>query len=132
MEFYYGIFRQTEDRVSVFFPDLGIPEAKGVTWDEAYENAVAALAEWLVEKEQAYISEPSTYDEIRQKNHSSGDIIPVPVDKEIVKNQQKTKRFSVAFPESILQKVDIYRRKKGVRRSTLLLNAVVDYMKQKK
>jgi len=132
MEFYFAIFRQTEDRVSVFFPDLGIPEIKCVTWDEAYENAVAALAEWLVEKEQAYISEPSTYDEIRQKNHGSGEIIPVPVDKEVVKNQQKTKRFSVAFPESILRKVDIYRLKKGVRRSTLLLDAVVDYMKQKK
>lgn len=132
MEFYFAIFRETEDRISVFFPDLGIPEINGEIWDEAYENAVAALAEWLVEKEQAYISEPSTYEEIRQKNHNLGEIIPVPIDKEIVKNQQKTKRFSVAFPESILRKVDIYRLKKGVRRSTLLLDAVTDYMKQKK
>lgn len=132
MKFYFAVFRQTEDIVSVFFPDLGIPEVKCPTWDEAYENAIAALAEWLVEKQGAYISEPSTYEEIRQKNHGSGEIIPVPVDNEIVKNHQKIKRFSVVFPESILQKVDIYRLKKGVRRSTLLLDAVVDYMKNKK
>ncbi|NQU64597.1 MAG: type II toxin-antitoxin system HicB family antitoxin [SAR324 cluster bacterium] len=132
MEFYFAIFRQTEDTVSAFFPDLGIPEVRCANWDEAYENTVAALAEWLVEKEATYISEPSTYDEIRQKNQGSGEIIPVPVDREIVKNHQITKRFSVVFPESILQKVDIYRLKKGVRRSALLLDAVIDYMKNKK
>ncbi|MBU2646800.1 type II toxin-antitoxin system HicB family antitoxin [bacterium] len=132
MEFYFAIFRQTEDSVSVFFPDLGIPEIRGGTWDDAYENAIAALAEWLVEKEMDYIAEPSPYEEIRKKNHSQGEIIPVPVDKALVKNQQKTKRFSVVFPESVLQKVDRYRLKKGVRRSTLLLDAVVDYMKNKK
>lgn len=132
MEFYFAIFRQTEDRVLVFFPDLGIPQIKGGTWDEAYENAVAALAEWLAEKGMDYIAEPSTYDEIRQKNHNQGEIIPIPVDKELVKNQQKTKRFSVVFPISILQKVDKYRAKKGVRRSSLLMEAVLDYMKSRK
>ncbi len=132
MEFYFAIFRQTEDKVLVFFPDLGIPQIKGSTWDEAYENTVAALAEWVAEKEIDYISEPSTYDEIRQKNHNQGEIIPVPVDKEVVKNQQKTKRISVVFPTAVLQKVEKYRAKKGVRRSTLLMEAVVDYMKNKK
>lgn len=132
MDFFFAIFRQTEDRVVVYFPDLGIPQIKGRTWDEAYENTVAALAEWVAEKEIDYLVEPSTYDEIRQKNHNQGEIIPVPVDKEIVKKQQKTKRISIALPTSVLQKVDKYRAKKGVRRSTLLMEAVVDYMKNKK
>jgi len=129
MEFYYAIFRQIEDTVSAFFPDLGIPQIRENNWDEAYENAVAALAEWLAEKEMGNFTRPSTYDEVRQKNRNQGEIIPVPVDKEIVKNQQKTKRFSVVFPTALLQKVDRYRAKKGIRRSTLLLDAVTDYMK---
>lgn len=132
MEFYFAIFRQTEDKVLAFFPDLGIPQITSGSWDEAYENAVAALAEWLAEKEADYISEPSTYDEIRQKNLDLGDVIPVPVDKELVKIQQKKKRFSVVFPTPVLQKVDRYRAKKGIRRSTLLMNAVLDYMKNNK
>ena len=131
MEYYFAIFRQMEDSVLVFYPDLGIPQIKGKTWDEAYENSVAALAEWLAEKASDYIAEPSTYDEIRQKNHNQGDIIPVPVDKEIVKNQQKKKRISIVLPLSVLQKVDKYRAKKGVRRSTLLTDAVVEFMKHK-
>lgn len=132
MEFYFAVFRQIEDRVSVFFPDLGIPQQIGQTWDEAYENAIAALGEWLAEKGSGFISEPSTYDEVRQKNRDEGEIVPIPVDKEIVKNHQKTKRFSVVFPVSVLQKVDKYRVKKGIRRSALLQDAVLDYIKAKK
>ena len=129
MDFYYALFQQIENEVCVLFPDLGIPEIKGETWDEAYENAIVELSEWLAQSESNHISEPSTYEEVRQKNQHLGEIIPVPIDKEIVKHQQKTRRFTVIFPENLLQKVDIYRERKGKRRSVLLADAVAEYMK---
>lgn len=129
MEFYHALFQPIEDTVSVIFPDLGVPEVIGKTWEEAYEVAIVELSEWLAVTESHHIAEPSTYDEIKRKNPDSGEIVPIPIDKEVVKNQQKTRRFSVAFPENLLLRVDSYRGRKGKQRSELLAEAVTEFMK---
>jgi len=130
MDFYYAVFRQTEKQIAVYFPDLGLSEIQAKTWEEAFESSVDALAEWLANTELKYVTEPSSYDQIQKTLHDSGQIVPIPIDREAQKSYQKTKKFSVVFPEIILNHVDEFRESRGMRRSALLLEAVTQYIKR--
>lgn len=130
MEFYYAVFRQTEKQITIYFPDLGLSEISAKTWEEAFDNSVDALAEWLANTEIKYVTEPSSYEQIQKSLHDSGQIVPIPVDCKAQKSYQKTKKFSVVFPEVILNQVDEFRESRGMKRSALLLESVTQYIKR--
>ncbi len=107
------------------FPDLVGCVTFGDSWKEAYENAVDVLAGWLAHAEKTFIKEPSSRKTIQQ---DCGELIPVPVEEKILQRYQVSKRFNVTFPSGALEKVDEFRKKRGLKRSTLLLKAVEEYL----
>jgi predicted RNase H-like HicB family nuclease len=127
MKYYYAIFKHTKDSVEVEFPDLQGCVTFGDNWDEAIENATDVLAAWLANVENQFISKPSSYEELIDK-FGKVDIIPIPLDEKILESYEELKRFNVIFPSKLLKKVDSYRKKSGLKRSTLLKIATEEYL----
>jgi metal-responsive CopG/Arc/MetJ family transcriptional regulator len=50
------------------------------------------------------------------------------VDPKIIDSYQETQRFNVIFPAKTLKKVDDFRKKQGLKRSTFLQRAVEEYL----
>lgn len=127
MKFYYAIFKRTKEAVEVEFPDLPGCVTFGDNFDEAFENATDALAGWLANADQKFVSNPTTYDTLKKK-YPRADLIPIPVDEKIMESYEELKRFNVIFPAGLLQKVDRFRKQKGLKRSTLLKQATEEYL----
>jgi len=129
MKYYYALFKESKKAVEVTFPDLPGCVTFGEDWDQAVDNATDALAGWLAHAENAFINEPSSYSAlVPGKNH----IVPIPVDEKIMETYTELKRFNVIFPVKVLKRIDDYRKKKGLKRSTLLLMAVEEYLEHHK
>ncbi len=127
MKHYYAIFKKTNEAIEVSFPDLEGCVTFGKDWEEALDNAEDALAAWLAHAEDAFIKEPSKHHLLE---HLGGDIIPIPVREEIIESYQKLKRFNVIFPSRVLKRIDLFRKKEGLKRSTFLQKAAEDYLRQ--
>ncbi len=127
MDFYYAIFTKEDDNFLVSVPDVEICETFGKTWEEAYEMGVDALAACLSEPET--IKHPKSSRESLQEKNPSSEIVPLPVDKSIIKKYSKTKRFNVIFPEDLLIRVDEYRAGAGMKRSQIIAEATEQYLK---
>ena len=89
MNFYYAIFTKTPNAVEVEFPDLPGCLTFGDTFEEAYDNAADALAGWLANAEKRFIRQPSRYEDL---DKSAGEIVPIPLDENILNSYAKTKR----------------------------------------
>ena len=126
MEYFNAIFREEGDSVLVSIPDVEICETFGDSWEEAYENAVDALAACLSVPE-TIVHAKSSIDTL-QANHPDAQIIPIPVDEKIKQSYEQTKRFNVIFPQSLLTAVDEYRAKEGWKRSAFLAVAAKEYI----
>lgn len=124
MKHYFALFTTT-NVVEVEFPDLPGCATFGDTWEEAYGNAVDALAGWLAHAEPEFVKPPSHRDTL---NTDSGEWVPIPVSEKIMQQYEASKRFNVIFPASALRRVDAYRKAKGLKRSTLLLKAAEEYL----
>ena len=48
--------------------------------------------------------------------------------KKMMQSYETSKRFNVIFPVCALKRVDEFRKEKGLKRSTLLLKAVEEYL----
>jgi predicted RNase H-like HicB family nuclease len=127
MTHYYALFKKTDEAVEVEFPDLKGCFTFGNDWEEALENAEDALAAWLVNAEPEFIKEPSKHQELE---YLSGELVPVLVDENIMASYRKLKRFNVIFPAEVLKKIDKFRKKKGLKRSTFLQKAAEEYLQQ--
>ena len=125
MKYYYGVFKETKEGIEVEFPDLPACVTYGNTWEQAIENAVDVLAGWLANADEEFVKPPSSYKDL--ESHK-GRIMPIAIDELILKSYTQSKRFNVIFPTKVLKKVDEYREKKGLKRSTLLLKAVEEYL----
>ncbi len=125
MKYYFARFTRKRGQVEVGFPDLAGCVTFGKSWEEAYENAVDVLAGWLANAEAQFIKTPSSKKELEG---GKGELIPIAVDEKILKNYEASKRFNVSFPAHTLMKVDEYRKAKGLKRSSLLLKAVEEYL----
>ena len=126
MEYFNAIFTEEETSVLVSIPDVEICETFGDSWEEAYENAVDALAACLSVPE-TIVHAKSSLDTL-QVNHPNAQIIPVPVDEKIKQSYEQTKRFNVIFPQSLLTAVDEYRAREGWKRSAFLAVAAKEYI----
>jgi len=124
MKHYFAHFTKS-GIVEVEFPDLPGCATFGDTWDEAYENAVDVLAGWLAHAEPEFVQPPSLRESLSAE---SGELVPIPVNEKIMQQYETSKRFNVIFPASALQRVDEYRKAKGLKRSTLLLKAAEEYL----
>ena len=131
MKYYYAIFKHSKDEVEVEFPDLTGCVTFGSNRDEALENATDVLAAWLANAESQFVREPSSYQELKKK-HKYADLIPIALDEQILESYEELKRFNVIFPSRLLKKVDIFRRKAGLKRSTLLKIATEEYLDKQK
>lgn len=127
MKYFYAIFKQSKDAVEVEFPDLAGCVTFGSDWDEALENATDVLAAWLANAEDQFVKKPSSYQELRKK-YKSMQLIPIALDENILESYEELKRFNVIFPSRLLNKVDEYRRKRGLKRSALLKMATEEYL----
>ncbi len=125
MKFWYAIFTKNHNAVEAEFPDLPGCVTFGDTYEETYDNAVDALAGWLANSEKKFIRQPSRYEDL---DKSSGEIVPIPLDENILNSYSKTKRISVMFPTDMLEKADLFGKTKGLNRSALLIKAVQEYM----
>lgn len=87
-------------------------------------NAEDALAGWLAHTEPKFIKKPSTHDQLKHL----GELVPIVVNASIVDSYQELKRFNVIFPNKVLQAVDDYRKRAGLKRSTVLQRAAEEYL----
>jgi len=126
-KFYYGVFREDPGGyVTVSVPDVEVCETFGDNWDEAFENAVDALAGCLSVPET--IVHPKTPKRDLEAINPDAQVIPVPVDDKILRSYEETKRFNVSFPNSLLQEIEAFRVEVGLKRSTFLQVAAQEYM----
>jgi predicted RNase H-like HicB family nuclease len=125
MKYYYAIFKHSKDNVEVEFPDLTGCVTFGNDWDEALENATDVLAAWLANAEIQFVKEPSSYQELKKK-YKNANLMPIA--EKTLESYEELKRFNVIFPSRLLNKVDEFRRKTGLKRSTLLKIATEEYL----
>jgi len=125
MKYYYALFKKTKEAVEVEFPDLAGCITFGDNFDEAYTNAIDALAGWLGHADAKFIKEPSSYQQLKKLK---GSLIPIPVDEKILQEYQELKRFNVIFPTEVLNEVDSFRKELGLKRSTFLQKAAEEYI----
>lgn len=128
MKHYYALFKKTEEAIEVEFPDLQGCFTFGSDWEEALENAEDALAAWLVNAEPEFIKKPSKHNEL--EHLSSGELVPILVDENIMGSYRKLKRFNVIFPIEMLKQIDKFRKKNGLKRSTVLQKAAEEYLQR--
>jgi predicted RNase H-like HicB family nuclease len=127
MKYYYAIFKHSKESVEVEFPDLTGCVTFGNDWDEALENATDVLAAWLANAEIQFVKEPSSHQELKKK-YKNVNLMPIALDEQILEAYEELKRFNVIFPSRLLRKVDEFRRKTGLKRSTLLKIATEEYL----
>lgn len=129
MKHYYALFKKTEEAIEVKFPDLQGCFTFGNDWEEALENAEDVLAAWLVNAEAEFIKGPSKHSELEHLT-TTGELVPILVDENIMTSYRKLKRFNVIFPAEMLKQIDKFRKKKGLKRSTFLQKAAEEYLQQ--
>ncbi len=127
MKQYYALFKKTKNAIEVEFPDLDGCFTFGKDWDEAYENALDALAAWLAHAQTNFVRPPSTH---KALEHLKGELVPVPVDLKILESYEDLKRINIIIPSNILEKIDGYRKKVGLKRSTFLVHAAEEYLEK--
>lgn len=127
-KYFYGIFKEEDGAVTVSIPDVQICETFGASWEEAYENAVDALAACLSVPETTVM--PRSSKKELEARHTDGQIIPVPVDEKIIRSYEKKVRINIILPESLLREVDQYRAaaKPKINRSRFLAMAAEAYI----
>lgn len=125
MKYYYALFKKSAGTVEVEFPDLEGCVTFGKDWEEAFANAEDALAAWLAHAEEGFIKEPSLH---RQLEHLQGELVPITVNEQVLASYQELKRFNVIFPANVLDRIDTFRRKAGLKRSTFLQKAAEEYL----
>jgi predicted RNase H-like HicB family nuclease len=129
MKYYYAIFKHNKESVEVEFPDLTGCVTFGDNWDEALGNATDVLAAWLANAETQFVKKPSSYQDLKKK-FKNAKLVPIALDEKILETYEELKRFNVIFPSRLLKKVDDYRRRTGLKRSTLLKIATEEYLEK--
>lgn len=126
MKHYYALFKKTKKAIEVEFPDLVGCVTFGKDWEEALENAADVLAAWLANAELKFIKPPSKH---HQLEHCNGELVPILVDEKIMACYQKSKRFNVILPLTVLKRIDSFRKKIGLKSSTFLQKAAEEYLR---
>ncbi len=131
MKYYYGAFKEIPDGVQVDIPDVVACIVDGDTWEDAYANAIDALAGCLSAVEEWPVV--STREEAFKKAESfwpgeAFQIVPVPVDEKILAGYDERIRVNINLPVYVLRKIDEYRAAHRITRSRLLAEAAISYI----
>jgi predicted RNase H-like HicB family nuclease len=126
MKYYYALFNKTKKAIEVEFPDLEGCVTFGKDWEEALENAEDVLAAWLANAEPQFIKSPSKH---HQLESLKGELVPIFIDEKRMTSYQKSKRFNVILPITVLKRIDNFRKKMGLKRSTFLQKAAEEYLR---
>jgi predicted RNase H-like HicB family nuclease len=124
MKKYFAYFKKTPEAIEVVFPDLEGCVTFGKDYDEAYSNAVDALAGWMAYADPSFVQEPSGYEKLKNKNM----LVPIPLDLSLLESYEEKKRFNIIFSKSTLDQVDTFRKKAGLKRSTVLERAAEEFL----
>lgn len=125
MKHYYALFKKTSEAIEVEFPDLEGCVTCAKDWEEALAQASDVLAGWLAHAEPQFIKAPSKHHELE---HLKGELIPIFVDENTLANYRQLKRFNVIFPAEMIHRIDTFRKKIGLKRSTFLQKAAEEYL----
>ena len=131
MKYYHAIFKHSKNAIEVEFPDLPGCVTFGNTWDEAIENATDVLAAWLANAEPEFVKEPSSYKKLSTR-FKTEKLMPIALDERIIESYEELKRINIIFPARLLNKIDEYRKRTGLKRSTLLKIATEEYLDREK
>jgi len=126
MKHYYALFKKTDEAIEVVFPDLDGCVTFGRDWEEALQSATDVLAGWLANAEPEFIKQPSKHDQLSHTHNE--ELVPIMVDEQAMASYSQLKRFNVIFPASVLKRIDKFRKKNGLKRSTFLQKAAEEYM----
>ena len=129
MKYYYAIFKKNKESVEVEFPDFSGCVTFGSDWDETMENAIDVLAAWLANAEPKFVKKPSSFKELSEK-YKGAHLVPIAVDEKIFESYEQLTRINIIFPSRLLRKVDEFRKKSGLKRSTLLRMATEQYLER--
>ena len=126
MSHYIALFKKTTEGVEVEFPDLKGCATFGDDWEEAFANAKDALAGWMAYAEPQFVKAPSKHDDLA---HLQGELVPIALDEKTKNAYRQLKRFNVIFPIETIERIDFFRKKLGLKRSTFLKRAGEEYLK---
>lgn len=129
MKYYYALFKNSAASVEVTFPDLPGCVTFGDTWDEAVVNATDVLAGWLANAEAQFVKEPTSHAAL-QGNYPQAQLVPIAVDERILSSYEELKRVNIIIPKNLLERIDKFRKKRGLKRSTLLRQAAEEFLKK--
>jgi predicted RNase H-like HicB family nuclease len=124
---YIGLLDGAEGAYGIAFPDLAGCTAMGTTADEAYDNAVAALAEWLADAGSAG-PPPRSIEALRRDPDviealSEGALaVAVPV---IIETGRPVKA-NLSLDQGLLAAIDAAARARGITRSAFVASAARD------
>jgi hypothetical protein len=127
MKKYFAIFKKTAEAIEVEFPDLEGCVTFGKDYEEAYNNAVDALAGWMAYADPTFVVAPSTYEQLRNKKDL---IVPIPLDLLLLESYEEKRRFNVIFSKNVLERLDAFRKKAGLKRSTILEKATEEFLEK--
>jgi len=123
MTAYYAILEKDDDTLwSVNFPDLPGCISAGETDDEAVQNAVLALRDWMeTQAEGVTIPAPSSIEALRARTDIEPglSIIRVPV----TAKSGRAVRVNVTIDETMLSAIDEAAMRRGMSRSAFLASA---------
>lgn len=129
MKYPIVIHKDKDSDFGASVPDLPGCFSAGESFEEALVNVTEAIETHLegiiIDKEP--IPPPSNINE-HQKNPHYSDGVWALVDINLSKLMVKTKRINITMPENVIHSTDDFARKHNLSRSSLLTQAVTDYM----
>lgn len=124
MDFYYAVFKQTDEAIEISFPDVKNAVTFAHSMDDAFFMAADALGAALAFE--TVRPKRTPYGEL--ENDTDGVLVPIHVDEKIVQTYEPTKRVNVCFSTSVLEKIDTYRVQHSLNRSEFLANAAQEFI----
>lgn len=126
MNFYYAVFKQTDEAIEISFPDVKNAVTFAHSMDEAVDMATDALGAALAFET---VRPPRTsYGKLEKV--VDGVLVPIQVDEKIVQTYEPTKRVNVCLPSSVLERIDSFRVNRSLNRSQFLAKAATEFMEQ--
>jgi predicted RNase H-like HicB family nuclease len=126
---YVAIFEGDDDSYGISFPDLPGCVAMGRTADEAWENAIEVLADWVTEMGGAEavpaprpISAFRNDPEVKEALGAGAVLIAIP----LLIESGRSVRANISMDQGILAAIDAAAAERGLTRSAFLASAAIE------
>lgn len=129
MASYIGLIEEAGGAYGVYFPDLPGCAAMGATPEQAWNNAIAALADWIEETEiRGAVPRPRTLealkadDEVRDALAEGAAFLTVP----LLREAGRPVKANISLDKGLLDAIDAAAGRLGLTRSAFLASAARD------